>query len=99
MSRKDVHAEALCEHVNLLKPLTTRSAFFRACAEFKRDELEDLDLAHGRQVTANGKLALKSVKIFIPASLIAFMQNVPVTRRVRKKRLELKRRRKKSLRS
>ena len=59
MSRKDVHAEALCEHVNLLKPLTTRSAFFRACAEFKRDELEDLDLAHGRQVTANGKLALK----------------------------------------
>ena len=31
---------------------------FRACAEFKRDELEDLDLAHGRQVTTNGKLAV-----------------------------------------
>lgn len=59
MTRKDVHAEALCDHVNFMRPLTTRSAFFRACADFKDAELEALDLEHGRQVTANGKLALK----------------------------------------
>ena len=59
MTRKDVHAEALLDHVTFMRPLTTRSAFFRACADFKDAELEALDLEHGRQVTANGKLALK----------------------------------------
>ena len=59
LTRKDVHAEALLDHVTFMRPLTTRSAFFRACADFKDAELEALDLEHGRQVTANGKLALK----------------------------------------
>ena len=52
--------QKLCVSMSICcEPRTTRSAFFRPCAEFNRDELEDLDLAHGRPVTANGKLALQ----------------------------------------
>ncbi len=60
MARKDVHAEALADHVNCLKPLTTRSSFFKACAEFRSETLEDLNLENGKHFTANGKLALKT---------------------------------------
>jgi hypothetical protein len=59
MARKDIHAEALAEYVSCLKPMTTRSAFFQGCANFRSESLEALNLEDGKQFTANGKLALK----------------------------------------
>ena len=56
---KDIHAEALAEYVSCLKPMTTRSAFFQGCANFRSESLEALNLEDGKQFTANGKLALK----------------------------------------
>lgn len=57
MARKDIHAESLAEHINCLKPLTTRSTFFKACADYRSDSLEDLSRETGKQITCNGKVS------------------------------------------
>ena len=58
IARKDIHAEALADHVKCLKTLTIQSSFVKACAEFRSESLEDLNLENGKHFTANGKLAL-----------------------------------------
>ncbi|MFM7987605.1 MAG: hypothetical protein ACKPKO_50650, partial [Candidatus Fonsibacter sp.] len=61
MARKDIHAASLAEQINCLKPLTTRSTFFKTCADYRSDSLEDLNLENGKQITCNRQVSTQEV--------------------------------------